>query len=227
MQTSENNRAGELKDLGWSPEDVRKYEELWEYRQRWGAINLEREDRIFLRKAEAALPKLPSGKGSEKKRTQDKSHYRWLAFYREAMLTSPAESGLGGGEQGAWPVLLEEELAAIDHYEPVLGLPDTLKAKELLPIREQLIQQAAASGRVLQFDFVEPLEALKRQEKTSWKPLRGEANSDTTYPVLAAEAVEPFRTQVRETLGSAIRELFPSLKDSDKPPFSGPDTAAS
>ena len=76
MQTSENNRAGELKDLGWSPEDVRKYEELWEYRQRWGAINLEREDRLFLRKAEAALPKLSSGRGSEKKRLQDKSHYR-------------------------------------------------------------------------------------------------------------------------------------------------------
>ena len=163
MQTSENNRAGELKDLGWSPEDVRKYEELWEYRQRWGAINLEREDRLFLRKAEAALPKLSSGRGSEKKRLQDKSHYRWLSFYLEAMQASPAETGLAAGERGAWPVLLEQELRALDHYEPVLGLPDTLKAKELLPIREQLIQQAAAGAAVLEFDFVAPLEALKRQ----------------------------------------------------------------
>ena len=57
VQKSENNRAGELKELGWSAEDVRRYEELWEYRQRWGAINLERDDRQFLRKAEAALPK--------------------------------------------------------------------------------------------------------------------------------------------------------------------------
>ena len=54
VQKSENNRAGELKELGWSAEDVRRYEELWEYRQRWGAINLERDDRQFLRKAEAA-----------------------------------------------------------------------------------------------------------------------------------------------------------------------------
>ncbi|MFM1945597.1 MAG: hypothetical protein RI897_4579, partial [Verrucomicrobiota bacterium] len=51
MQKGESNRAGELKELGWSAEDVRRYEELWEYRQRWGAINLEREDRQFLRKA--------------------------------------------------------------------------------------------------------------------------------------------------------------------------------
>ncbi len=221
MQTSENNRAGELKDLGWSPEDVRKYEELWEYRQRWGAINLEREDRLFLRKAEAALPKLSSGRGSEKKRLQDKSHYRWLSFYLEAMQASPAETGLAAGERGAWPVLLEQELRALDHYEPVLGLPDTLKAKELLPIREQLIQQAAAGATVLEFDFVAPLEALKRQETTSWKPLRGEANSDKAYPVLAADAVEAFQQEAASRIGAAIRELFPSLKESDKPAFSG------
>jgi hypothetical protein len=219
VQTSENNRAGELKDLGWSPEDVRKYEELWEYRQRWGAINLEREDRQFLRKAEAALPKLSSGKGSEKKRLQDKSHYRWLSFYLDAMQASPAETGLKAGERGAWPVLLEQELRALDHYEPVLGLPDTLKAKELLPIREQLIQQVAAGATVLQFDFVEPLETLKRQETTSWKPLRGEANTDTAYPVLAADAVEAFRQEAASRLGASIRELFPSLKDSDKALF--------
>ena len=219
MQTGEENRAEELKALGWSAEDVRKYEELWEYRQRWGAINLEREDRVFLRKAESALPKRASGKGSEKKRTRDKSHYRWLAFYLEAMKASPAETGLTAGERGAWPVLLEQELRALDHYEPVLGLPDTLKAKELLPIREQLIQQAAAGATVLQFDFVEPLEALKRQETTSWKPLRGEANTDKAYPVLAADAVESFQREAASRLGAAIRELFPSLKDSDKPVF--------
>jgi hypothetical protein len=101
----------------------------------------------------------------------------------------------------------------------VLGLPDTLKAKELLPIREQLIQQAASGGTVLAFDFVEPLEALKRQETTSWKPLRGEGNTDTSYPVLAADAVEAFREDAATRIGAAMRERFPSLKESDKAPF--------
>ena len=217
MQKSENNRADELKALGWTAEDVRRYEELWEYRQRWGAINLEREDRVFLRKAEAALPKLVSGKGSEKKRTQDKSHYRWLAFYREAMKASPAEAGLGDGEAGAWPIVLEEELRALDYYEPVLGLPDTLKAKQLLPLREQWVQQAAAGGRVLSFDFLAPLEELKQREKTSWKPLRGDGNTDTSYPVLPADAATAFRQEVRARITSTIRELFPSLQESEKP----------
>ena len=124
---------------------------------------------------------------------------------------------LGEGELGAWQVVLQEELRAIDYYEPVLGLPDTLKAKQLLPIREQLVAQAAASGRNASFDFVAPLEELKQREKTSWKPLRGDDNTDTTYPVLSADAAESFRQQARSTLTSSIRELFPSLKDSEKP----------
>jgi len=217
VQTSENHRSGELKELGWSPEDCRKYEELWEYRHRWGAINLEREDRIFLRKAEAALPKIVTGK-AEKKKLQDKSYYRWLAFYRDAMATSDSAAGLGESEVAAWPILLQEELRAIDYYQPVLGLPDTLKAKELIAVREQLARKAAAAGRVAQFGFVDVLEELKRNEKTSWKPLRGDGNSETSYPVLPADAAESFRQEARSTLTSAIRELFPSFKDSDKEP---------
>lgn len=217
VQTSEENRAEELRSLGWSPEDVRRYEELWEYRQRWGAINLEREDRVFLRKAEAALPRRVSGKGSEKKRTRDKSHYRWLAFHLQAMQTSSVETGLEAGEQGAWPILLEEELRVLDYYEPVLGLPDTLKARELITFRDQWMATAAERGRVLSFDFLEPLEALKRQETTSWKALRGEGNTDQAYPVLSAEAATSFRSELRPAIGAEIRRLFPSLQDSDKP----------
>ena len=212
MQKGESNRAGELKELGWSAEDVRRYEELWEYRQRWGAINLEREDRQFLRKAEAALPKI-AAKGSEKKRTQEKSHYRWLSFYLEAMQAAP----LNEWEVAAWPIVLQEELRTIDYYEPVLGLPDTLKARDLQPLREQWIEQVKAEARLLDFDFQAPLQELRERETTSWKPLRGEGNTDTTYPVLSAEAAEAFRQQARATITTTIRELFPSLKDTEKP----------
>jgi hypothetical protein len=211
----EISRADELLALGWSADDVRRYAELWEYRQRWGAINLEREDRLFLRKAEAALPKRLSGKAAQKKTLSEKSHYRWLAFYLEAMNTSPVEQGLGAGERGAWPVLLEQELQVLAHYEPVLGLPDTLKARDLVAVREQLIAQANASRQV-SFDFQAPLNDLRSRESTSWKPLRGEASTDSTYPVLAPEAVEGFQSQVRRELGGWIRQHFPSLKDSNK-----------
>ncbi|MEY2645139.1 MAG: hypothetical protein RLZZ611_1788 [Cyanobacteriota bacterium] len=217
MQTSEENRAEELRSLGWSAEDVRRYADLWDYRQRWGAINLEREDRAFLRKAEAALPRRLSGKGSEKKRTRDKSHYRWLAFHLQAMQAAAAGLDLQAGEQAAWPILLEEELRVLDYYEPVLGLPDTLKARELVAFREQWISRAASQGRVLDFDFLAPLEALKQRETTSWKPLRGDGNGDSSYPVLDADSAAGFRAELRQAIAAEIRRLFPSLQDSDKP----------
>ena len=216
MVKDETSRADELLALGWSAEDVRRYAELWEYRQRWGAINLEREDRLFLRKAEAALPKRLTGKAAQKKSLREKSHYRWLSLYLDAMAHSAAEQQLSAGERGAWAVLLEEELHVLEHYDPVLGLPDTLKARELVALREQLIQQAPAT-REVSFDFQAPLDALRAQETTSWKPLRGDASGDSRYPVLAGEAVDSFRLQVRRELGGWIRQEFPSLKDSDKP----------
>jgi len=42
-----SHRSHELKALGWNQEDLPSYEDLWDYSQRWGLINLEREDRQF------------------------------------------------------------------------------------------------------------------------------------------------------------------------------------
>lgn len=209
----EISRAEELQALGWPLEDVRRYAELWDYRHRWGAINLEPEDRAFLRKAEAALPKRTTGKGSQKKPLQEKSHYRWLSLYLEAMRAEAQGQGLAEGEQGAWPILLEEELRLLDELKPVLGLPDTLKARDLVPLREQLIAEASADGRQLSFDFNAPLEELKQREPSSWKPLRGEGNGDSSYPVLDAEAGARFRARAAELLGERMRASFPSLQD--------------
>jgi hypothetical protein len=124
-------------------------------------------------------------------------------------------SDLQPGEEAAWVILLEAELRALDHYEPVLGLPDTLKAKALLPVREAWIAAIATQGRELSFDFDAPLDALKQQEATSWKPLRNVGAR--SYPVLEAGAAANFRTQMNQEVAQLIRSSFPSLKDSDKP----------
>jgi hypothetical protein len=212
LAKDEISRADELQALGWAVEDVRRYAELWDYRHRWGAINLEPEDRAFLRKAEATLPKRVTGKAAQKKALPEKSHYRWLAFYREAMLAPTMQQQLSDGEQGAWPVLLAAELALLDELQPVLGLPDTLKARELVAVREELVAQAAAQGRSLSFDFVTPLEELKQKERTNWKPLRGDASGNSSYPVLTADAVEPFRSEASRVLGDWLRSHLPSLQ---------------
>ncbi len=209
----EISRAEELQALGWPSEEVRRYAELWEYRHRWGAINLEPDDRAFLRRAEAALPQRSgNGKGSQKKTIQQKSHYRWLATYRDAMQAAAAEQQLAAGEQGAWLLLLNEELRLLEELQPVLGLPDTLKARELMAVREGLVASVGDGARIERFDFQAPLDQLSASERGSWKPLRSEAGSDSSYVVLAAAAVEPFRQEVTTTLGDWMRGHFPSLQ---------------
>ena len=129
-----SHRGDELKGLGWSEAEVVRYVELWEYRQRWGAMNLEREDRLFLRKAENALPKILSGRAAAKKSLKDKSYYSWLRFQCDAMAAAEAEMGLSDGEKGAWPVLLETELRILDLPRNRLGaVPEYLGGVRSLP----------------------------------------------------------------------------------------------
>ena len=212
MSKDETSRADELKDLGWSVEDVRRYEELWEYRHRWGAINLERDDRVFLRRAEAALPKRLSGKAALRKTIREKTHYRWLSAYYEAM--SQVE-GLEPGEVGAWPIVLEEEMRALDYYEPVLGLPDTLKARAFVPLRERLVAEAATEGRELSFDYQAALSRFQEQGNKGWKPLR--ELSDSRFPVLGEAAAAAFRRRARAELLAFTRSTYPSLAETEKP----------
>jgi hypothetical protein len=213
VRKDETSRSDELKTLGWSAEEVRRYEELWEYRHRWGAINLERDDRIFLRKAEAALPKQLSGKAALRKTLKEKTHYRWLTAYHQAMA---GVEGLQADELAAWAIVIEEELRALDYYQPVLGLPDTLKAKAFTPVREKLVAEIADQGRPLSFDFAAALEEFRAQGNKGWKSLRQDA-ADSSFPVLPKDVADGFRAQVRRELVALTRSTYPSLADSDKP----------
>tara|TARA_Y100001968_G_scaffold217938_1_gene200576 strand:- start:55349 stop:56077 length:729 start_codon:yes stop_codon:yes gene_type:complete len=216
------HRADELKGLGWSQEDVFRYIELWEYRQRWGAINLEREDRQFLRKVENSLPAIVKAKSSVKKSIQDKSYYRWLSFYLNEMNEAETSSQIKQGSRGIWAIILEEELRALNYYEPVLGLPDTLKAKLLKPLREEIVNKTKELDQVniklMKFDFDAPLKTLEEDYAKNWKPLReGISQADNEYPIIDAEGIQKFRKEVRSELLPMIKEKFPSLADSNKP----------
>ncbi len=216
------HRSDELVALGWSQEDVARYAELWEYRQRWGAINLERDDRQFLRKAETVLPKISTGKVSVKKPLKEKSYYRWLSLFLEAMNKAESSFHLEDGDRGVWPILLEEELRTLDYYQPVLGLPDTLKAKAFVPIREQIAARGTnfsdENSKSFEFDFQAPLNDLNTEQKGKWRPLRDDKFIDeTNYIVLKASKADAFREEVRSEIVKLIKETFPSLADTDKP----------
>ena len=216
------HRADELKQLGWSQEDLFKYIELWDYRQRWGSINLEREDRQFLRKAESLLPEISKNRVSLKKPLNEKSYYCWIQFFLNEMNDFELKENLEDGMRGLWPIFLEEELRVIDYYEPVLGLPDTIKSKLIGPIREELVKEALdkyeKSIITKRFDFQGALVNAKSTGKnSSWRSLRdGDFEENQDYQIIDKINVLEFRKKVNIKLLSFIRENFPSLAETDK-----------
>ncbi|WP_115015464.1 hypothetical protein [Synechococcus sp. UW140] len=214
------HRADELQALGWSADEVARYAELWDYRQRWGAMNLEREDRLFLRKAEAALPAIVTGKAAAKKNIREKSYYLWLQFHLDAMTAAEQGFGLSEGARGAWAMLLEEELRLLDYYQPVLGLPDTLKAKGFDAVRAEMaadaVSLAADGGSMQQYDFKAALDTLKATETSRWRHLLDQDGAQP-YPVLDGPTAASFRQQVRSRFVPLVRQTLPSLAETDKP----------
>ena len=214
------DRGDELKQLGWSQQDVLRYIELWDYRQRWGAINLERDDRQFLRKSESALPEIKTSKTSIKKPLKEKSYYCRISFFLQQLNKAEAGFALSGSERGIWPILLEEELRTIDYFKPVLGLPDALKSKLLIPFRENLIsalqKEFSDNIQLYELDFDLLLESANSIQSKGWKPLRdGITESKKVYPVLNSNCAAKCRKSVRKELIPMIRNTFPSLVDKD------------
>ena len=129
---------------------------------------------------------------------------------------------LDDGMRGVWPIFLEEELRVIDYFEPVLGLPDTIKAKLIGPIREDFVKTALDTYKesiiTKQFDFQGALANAKSSGKNSnWRPLRdGEYESNRDYQILDKSNVLEFRKKVNAKLLSFIKENLPSLAESNK-----------
>ena len=128
---------------------------------------------------------------------------------------------LDKGSRGLWPIILEEELRAPEYYEPVLGLPDTLKAKLLKPLREEIVRESVKTNKgnidLRKFDFHAPLASLNEDYSKSWKPLREDnSKGDEEYPVINSESAENFRKEVRLKIPAMIKENFPSLAGTEK-----------
>ena len=217
MKKESSHRSHELKDLGWNQEEIIRYEELFEYSQRWGLINLEREDRQFLRKAEKLLPKIKLKKNSIKKSIEEKSYYQWLMFYFEKINEFDQEN-LSKNFKSVWIILIEEELKLLKELKPVLGLPDTVKARELYQVRNELIDIAInnfkAEKNDKSFQFNSVFNSLDKEIPKSWKSLvDSDSDKNKGYLIVEFKEVEEFRIDVHKKIGIFMRDKFPSLKE--------------
>ena len=217
MKKESSHRSYELKALGWNQEDLSRYEDLWDYSQRWGLINLEREDRQFLKKAEKLLPKIQSKKTSPKKTIEEKSYYLWLNFYLDE-INIFTKSNLPKNKYGVWTLLLEEEIQLLKELQPVMGLPDTLKAKNLFENRSRLINKAFSKYNAKDyekgFNFDEVLNNSEKDVSKNWKSItEKDPAANKTFPVIDIINIENLRSEIKKDLNSFMKENYPSLKE--------------
>ena len=216
MNKETSHRSPELKQLGWTQEDIIRYEELWEYSQRWGLINLEKEDRQFLRKAEKLLPKLQPKKISNKKSIQEKSYYLWLDFYFEK-INKFRISMLQISTESVWEILIAEELKLLEMHKPVMGLPDSIKAKQLSLIRKNLIKlsfdEFKAKNSDELFDFEIITNPSEQKISKTWKSIiENYPEENKFFPLISEEFIEKFRGQVINSIEEFMLNNYPSLK---------------
>ena len=217
MKKESSHRSHELKALGWNQDEIIRYEDLFEYSQRWGLANLEREDRQFLKKAEKILPKKQLKKTSIKKSIEEKSYYKWLRFYLDRIIEFDKVT-FSSEFISVWQILLEKEIQILEQLQPVLGLPDTIKAKEISSIRSLLIELAIKNYKAISndktFEFTSLLLTSGQNISKSWKSII-ERNPDENkrYLLLAKKDEDGFRNDVHEKLEFFMKKEFPSLRE--------------
>ena len=217
MKKESSHRSHELKALGWNQDEIIRYEELFEYSQRWGLANLEREDRQFLKKAEKILPKKQLKKTSIKKSVEEKSYYKWLRFYLDRIIEFDKVT-FSSEFISVWQIMLEKEIQILEQLQPVLGLPDIIKAKEISSIRSLLIELAIKNYKAISndktFEFTSLLSTSGQNISKSWKSII-ERNPDENkrYLLLAKKDEDGFRNDVHEKLEFFMKKEFPSLRE--------------
>ncbi len=216
MKKELSHRSHELKALGWNQEDLTRYEDLWDYCQRWGLINLEREDRQFLKKAEKLLPKIQNKKISVKKTIEEKSYYLWLKFYLEE-INIFSNFNLPKNKHGVWTLLIEEEIKLLKELKPVMGLPDTLKAKNLFENRKELINKAFSEFDAKKndkgFNFDDVLNNSEKDVGKNWKSItEKDPEANKTFPIIDCANIEKLRSAIKDDLSLYMKDNYPSLK---------------
>ena len=217
MNKESSHRSHELKAIGWNTEDITRYEELWEYSQRWGLINLEREDRQFLKKAEKLIPKLQPKKTSIKKTIEEKSYYLWLNYYLDKLKTF-SNLHVPKDMLSVWEIMIEEELNLLKKLNPVMGLPDTIKAKELYKVRSKLVQNSFNNHEAQNCDTLFDFEIERNSEEgvigKSWKSLiESDSSQKDQFPVLNKKNADRLRIEILKYLEEFMVSNYPSLKD--------------
>ena len=199
---------------GWSTESITELQQALQAREYFGYANLTADQKQIILAAKAAekvTAKVAKTKGT-KQPVQTKLHYRWRAAEAELLRKY---SELAPGEVPAWLVIKEEELRALELYQPVLDQIDTSKRNRFSEPVSELLKLAADLGRVSNFDWVAFRDELKVAFAEQWNDSWDGWYSAETGPfaVLGEDEVAEYRLLVRSRIEQLTREVYPSVVD--------------
>jgi hypothetical protein len=214
-----------LEFAGYTEVQIDRYFNLLDRKIRHGLSALSVNDRRFYNKcrvdADAANKKLEAQlvaarkvKISGKRPVETKEHYRWVSCY---LNTLREVVDVTVGEVSALVIILEEELRALSKYQPVLDQVDTSKRSKFRQPKKDLLDLAAAVGRVAYLDEVEVHERTKQEFAEIWKDKWDESFAAKGLG-WGKNAIIPdsfeleFREIVRAEMETLTREVFPSVE---------------
>ena len=98
-----------------------------------------------------------------------------------------------------------------------MGLPDTLKAKNLFENRKELINKAFskfdAENNDKGFNFDEVLNNSEKDVGKNWKSItEKDPEANNTFPIIDSSNIEKLRSAIKENLSLYMKDNFPSLK---------------
>ena len=98
-----------------------------------------------------------------------------------------------------------------------MGLPDTLKAKNLFENRKQLINKAFSefdaknNDKALNFDDV--LNNSEKDVGKNWKSIiEKDPEANKTFPIIDSANIDKLRSAIKDELLLYMRDNYPSLK---------------
>ena len=98
-----------------------------------------------------------------------------------------------------------------------MGLPDTLKAKNLFENRKELINKAFSEFDALNnhkaFNFEEVLKNSEKDVGKNWKSItEKDPEANKTFPIIDSIYIDKLRSAIKEDLSLYMKDNYPSLK---------------
>jgi len=98
-----------------------------------------------------------------------------------------------------------------------MGLPDTLKAKNLFKNRKGLLNKASREFDAINndkaFNFDEILKNSEQDIGKNWKSItEKDPEANKTFPIIESANIEKLRSAIKEDLSTYMKDNYPSLK---------------